>query len=182
VSAYVGVSLLTCKEKFDLDRMLHRGIYQRKDEVTDTMPVAQEAKRSLLQKLLGFNEHYTKGDRTLAWAVFWWTMFNFTVFVVVALWNLLFGVWSDEGWFLYWKYYTIGLTLVVTSITTIWFTIGGTLDLRKMFIRLKTLAVNSDDDGRVIGHMNADDFAALQSQQKESSTESKTGTPPQAPR
>lgn len=89
-------------------------------------------------------------------------MGNFAIFLVVALWNIIFGVWSDHTWFLYWKYYTIGLTAVVGAVSTVWFTIGGTLDLRRLFQRLKILEVNKLDDGRVIGHMNADDYAAAQ--------------------
>ncbi|MCX7868629.1 MAG: hypothetical protein N2322_01640 [Terrimicrobiaceae bacterium] len=167
VAAYIGVSLLTCREKFNLDRMLHRGAYARADEAVGAPTVALEKNRGILQKLLGFNENYTRGDRILAWAVFYWTMGNFAIFLVTALWNLLFGVWSNEVWFLYWKYYTVGLTIVVAAITTVWFTIGGTLDLRRLFQRLRTLKVNTLDDGRVIGHMNADDYAsAVQSSEK----------------
>jgi len=124
--------------------------------------VQAEHKRGWVQKLLGFNEHYSKGDRILAWSVFIWTMLHFAIFIVVAVWNLVFGVWSSETWFLYWKYYTVGLTGFVAIITTVWFTIGGTVDLRSLFRRLKVLQVNKLDDGRVIGHMNADDYAAAQ--------------------
>jgi hypothetical protein len=59
----------------------------------------------------------------------------------------------------------VGLTIVVGAISTVWFTFGGTLDLRKLFKRLKTLQVNANDDARVIGHMNADDYVALQNKQ-----------------
>lgn len=165
ITAYVATSLLTCREPFNMDRMLHRGEYARADDNDGAPSVEAERKRGWLQKLLGFSEHYTRGDRILAWSVFWWTMGNFAIFVFVALWNLIFGVWSDQTWFLYWKYYTVGLTIVVAAISIVWFTIGGTLDLRKLFKRLKTLQVNANDDGRVIGHMNADDYAALQKKQ-----------------
>jgi len=165
ITAYLVTSLLTCRVPFNMDHMLHRGEYARADENTGAPTVEDERKRSWIQKLLGFSEHYTKGDRILAWSVFWWTMTHFAIFVVTALWNVIFGVWSDQTWFLYWKYYTVGLTIVVGAITTVWFTIGGTLDLRTLFKRLKTLQVNTNDDGRVIGHMNADDYAALQKKQ-----------------
>jgi len=164
--SYVTVSLLTCREKFNLDRMLHRGVYARLDESTGALPVAEERRRGLLQRILGFNEKYTRGDRWLAWSVFYWTMGNFAIFLVAAVWNLFFGVWSDKTWFLYWKYYTVGLTAVVGVITTVWFTIGGIRDLRLLFSRLKTLKVNSNDDGRVLGHMNADDFVASKERDK----------------
>ena len=160
VTSYIAVSLLTCRERFNLDRMLHRGPYARPDDDDGSLTVEAEHKRGLLQKLLGFNEHYSKGDRILAWSVFWWTMLNFAIFVVVALWNVLLGVWSAETWFLYWKYYGVGLTGFIAIVTTVWFTIGGTRDLRRMFQRLKELQVNTADDGRVIGHMNADDYEA----------------------
>lgn len=166
-SSYVIVSLLTCREPFNLDRMLHRGEYERPDEDTGTLDVNEEKKRPIFQKLLGFNENYTKGDRILAWSVFVWIMLNFLVFAVVALWNLIFGVWSAKAWFLYWKYYTVGLTFVVTVVTTVWFSIGGTMDLRSLFRRLKTLKVNKLDDGTVIGHMNADDYARMQKEAAE---------------
>jgi hypothetical protein len=87
---------------------------------------------------------------------------HFANFIVVAVWNLAFSVWSSTTWFLYWKYYTGGLTGYVAVITTVWFIIGGTVDLRSLFQRLKVLQVNKLDDGRVIGHMNADDYAAAQ--------------------
>ena len=162
-SSYIVVSLLTCREKFNLDRMLHRGQYKIADGSSGTADaVTAEKKTSILQKLLGFDSQYTRGDRWLAWSVFWWTMLHFAIFVIVALWNLLFGVWSNQTWFLYWKYYTIGLTAVVAVVSTVWFTIGGTIDLRNLFKRLKTLEVNANDTGRVVGHMNADDYAAAQ--------------------
>ena len=167
ITSYIVASLITCREPFNMDRMLHRGPYARKDDDDGAPTVEAEHKRGILQELLGFSEHYTRGDRWLAWSVFWWTMGNFAIFLVVALWNMIFGVWSDHTWFLYWKYYTIGLTAVVGAVSTVWFTIGGTIDLRRLFQRLKTLQVNQLDDGRVIGHMNADDYAASKSSKEE---------------
>ena len=180
VTAYIVTSLATCREPFNLDRMLHRGPYARKDDDDGALTVQAEHKRGWVQKLLGFNEHYSKGDRILAWAVFSWTMLHFAIFIVTALWNILFGVWSAETWFLYWKYYTVGLTGFVAIITTVWFTIGGTIDLRRLFQRLKTLEVNKLDDGRVIGHMNADDYAAAQlaKESKPSLPEERAENPP----
>jgi SSS family solute:Na+ symporter len=177
ISAYIAVSLLTSREAFNLDRMLHRGIYARKEDDDGAPSVEAERRRPWLQKLLGFNEHYTRGDRILAWSVFWWTMGNFAVFAVAALSNILFGVWSDHAWFLYWKYYTIGLTAVVGAISTVWFSIGGTLDLRRLFRRLRDLKVDVRDDGRVIGHMNADDVAVFADIARDSSPP----TPPKTP-
>ena len=46
---------------------------------------------------------------------------------------------------------------LVAIVSTVWFTIGGTLDLRRLFQRLKEKEENILDDGRVIGHVNADE-------------------------
>lgn len=166
ILAYILTSLATCRQPFNLDRMLHRGPYARPDDNDGAPTVEAERHRGWIAKLLGFSEHYTKGDRILAWSVFCWTVLHMTVFFFVVLANVLFGVWSNEGWLLYFKYWSIGSTIVVGTVTTIWFTIGGTLDLRRLFQRLKTLQVNKLDDGRVIGHMNADDYAAAQLSQE----------------
>ena len=181
VSSYVVVSLLTCREKFNLDRMLHRGRYKTQDAASpDTAALPALKKASILQKLLGFDNQYTRGDRWLAWSVFAWTMFHMVIFLIVAAWNLIFGVWSNETWFLYWKYYTVGLTAIVAVVSTVWFTIGGTLDLRSLFQRLKTLEVNTNDTGRVVGHQNADDYAAeeLARESKPSLPEERAENPP----
>jgi SSS family solute:Na+ symporter len=166
ISAYILTSLATCRQPFNMDRMLHRGPYARKDDDDGAPTVEAERHRGWIQKFLGFSEHYTKGDRILAWSVFWWTMFQMAVFILVVLVNTIFGVWSEEGWFLYFKYWGIYFnTILIGTVTTIWFTIGGTLDLRRLFQRLKKLQVNPLDDGRVIGHMNADDYAAQQAKE-----------------
>lgn len=154
VTVYVGVSLLTCRKPFDLDRMLHRGIYALSGENTGAPTVSEESNRSLLEKMTGITDNYSVGDRVIAWSVFWWLTGNFAFFLFVVAWNLFVGVWSPETWFLYWKYYVIGLTIAVAAITTIWFTIGGTVDLLRMFRRLETFVVNSEDDGRVVDGTN----------------------------
>ncbi len=65
-------------------------------------------------------------------------------------------------------------------VSTVWFTIGGTLDLRSLFQRLKTLEVNTNDTGRVVGHQNADDYAAeeLARESKPSLPEERAENPP----
>jgi SSS family solute:Na+ symporter len=100
VTSYIGISLLTCPERFNIDRMLHRGTYVRMDDDDGALTVETEHKRGWVQKLLGSNERYSKGDRVLAWAVFIWTVINFDVFAAATLSNLLFGVWSSQRWFL----------------------------------------------------------------------------------
>lgn len=157
IFSYIAVSLLTSRESFNMDRMLHRGVYTHKGE----KPVVHERVTwgNLWQKLLGFTPEYTRGDKALAWSVFIYSMgWGFGSFVIIALWNLI-TPWPDTwwaGWFLIQNIIIAGIIGVVTSI---WFTIGGSIDLYRLFRRLEEEDVNVLDDGRVVGHMSADDAA-----------------------
>lgn len=51
---------------------------------------------------------------------------------------------------------------MVGAVSTVWFTIGGTRDLLRMFKALKIKETNMLDDGRVIGHVSADDIALVE--------------------
>ena len=51
---------------------------------------------------------------------------------------------------------------VVAVISTIWFTWGGTRDLIRMFRALDQKQVNTLDDGRVVGHVSADDVEMVE--------------------
>lgn len=51
---------------------------------------------------------------------------------------------------------------MVGAVSTVWFTIGGTRDLLRMFKALKIKESIMLDDGRVIGHVSADDIALVE--------------------
>ena len=51
---------------------------------------------------------------------------------------------------------------MVGAVSTVWFTIGGTRDLLRIFKALKIKETNMLDDGRVIGHVSADDIALVE--------------------
>ena len=157
ISLYVVVSLLTCKEAFNMDRMLHRGKYHVEGkELAKT--------RWNFSKMLGINENYTRGDRILAWSVFIWSfVFRFCiVFVGFIIWNLI-SPWPKHwwaNWFWIDYIYVMGLN---ATITVFWFGICGTRDLIRMFKRLDARIENADvlDDGRVEGHVSAADLALV---------------------
>jgi SSS family solute:Na+ symporter len=159
ITTYVVLSLLTCKEGFNMDRMLHRGQYSREErKVADP-----NAKRpGIFKRLLGIDEQFTTGDKILSWSVFIWTMANFCVFLGVAGWNIVLGHWSKEGWANYFFIMNLVVGVAVGAVTSVWFTIGGTLGLRDMFRRLRALKRSKLDDGRVIGHISADDVALVE--------------------
>lgn len=156
VLLYVIVSLLTCKTPFNMDRMLHRGIYS-----VDGKPVEKtEWSMAVIgKKLLGIDKQYTRGDKILAWSVFIYSfIYGFVIcFILVIVWNL-FQPWPDLWWAHYFYWTSIILAGVVGIISTIWFTIGGTVDLMKLFRDLRTKEENQLDDGRVIGNVSAADL------------------------
>lgn len=156
VSTYIIISLLTCREPFDMDRMLHRGKYLREGK-----PVDHRIKgvRDFFRKAVGINEEYTRGDRILAWSVFGWIfVWNFGfAFVGVILWNMIYP-WPANWWANYFFIERFVLGGVIAMVTTVWFTWGGTRDLIRLFRDLKIKQVNELDDGRVIGHVSADDL------------------------
>lgn len=165
ILSYVVVSLLTCKEPFNMDRMLHRGQYHRKDD--GTVDILAEKQLSFSQKFVktfvGIDSQYTKGDKVIAWSAFIYG-FVYTlgiVFLVPLLWNLFIFRWSDTWWSIYYFIVYIVVAALVGLVSTVWFFIGTTLDLKKMFSRLASRQRNEKDDGRVIGHINADDVEAV---------------------
>jgi Na+/proline symporter len=143
VVVYVVVSWLTCKEEFNLDRVLHRGQWAVKeygDERLAALPTMD--KRSRLQQVLGIDEQFTTADKVQTYTIFVWTMFWLAVFVVFSAWNLV-SAWPTSWWAMYWNVVGIWLPLIIGAITTTWFTIGGLRDLRILFRRL--------DEAKIVG-------------------------------
>jgi SSS family solute:Na+ symporter len=149
--SYVVVSLLTCKEDFNMDQMLHRGKY-RVEEGEEPVKTAFN-----LSKLIGIDEHYTANDKFLTFMTSLWTIFWQLVGIGILLWVLFIGKLSDQWWFGYTLYLGIYLPVVVAVITTIWFTIGTTRDIIDLFKTLRNVRRNDADDGTVKDHHNADD-------------------------
>ncbi|MBT3345577.1 MAG: sodium:panthothenate symporter [Gemmatimonadetes bacterium] len=155
VLLYVGISLLTGKESFNMERMLHRGKYRREGE--DEVIYEPVTWRTFYKKFLGINSEYTKGDKILAWSVFLYSMlWGFGSFVVLVAWNAI-SPWPDTWWAEWFKIYNLVVPGIIAVVSTVWFTIGGSIDLRRLFQRLGEKQDNMLDDGRVIGHVSADD-------------------------
>lgn len=163
---YCTVSFLTRKEPFNLDRMLHRGIYS-------DAPAAEpevRAKHTLWEKLIqviGIDENYTRGDKIIAWSVFIYS-FVYTFcgcFLGVIAWNA-FSRWPIEYWSRYFFIVNLLVPGTVAAISTVWFSIGGIIDLRKMFRDLAARVDNPLDDGRVDGHVSLADAAVFQENEK----------------
>ncbi|MCX6937956.1 MAG: sodium:proline symporter [Verrucomicrobia bacterium] len=157
-TVYVVVSLLTARENYNLDRLLHRGIYADRTaqaaEIKSPQPL--EVIKLKLLSLIGINKDFTRKDRWIAGGLFAWALVWFSVFVVVSLWNLV-SPWSAGAWTEYWQVAGLGIPVALTVIITIGFTWGGVCDVRDFFKRLQLRSVNNLDNGTVVDGRNQDE-------------------------
>lgn len=140
ITVYVTVSLLTCREDFNMDRLLHRGIYSVAGEhhkAPDPHPL----------KWLGINEEFTRGDMFIYFAKIGWTGFWFTAFLIGTIWGLTWGI-PNEIWGKWW-HFTVVLGVGIGAVTIIWFLWGGIRDLGDLLRTLRSVDRDPDDDGTV---------------------------------
>jgi Na+/proline symporter len=174
VLAYIIGSLISQKEPFNLDRLLHRGIYAAAGDV-----VKEQAKvsfrRKLFSTLIGITPEYTKGDKMIAWSVFLWSIgYGFILmFCGVLIWNAL-SPWPVRYWGTYFFITTIVASIIVGCISTVWFMIGGFKDLMAMFRDLKARIANPLDDGRVVGHVSLADVEHFEEVEQEKAKDDST--------
>ena len=149
VFLYVTVSLITCRTPFNLERMLHRGIYAD----SETKPRIPWTFKSAFSKIIGIDANYTKGDKILAWSVFLWSFgYGFCLcFLFIIIWNAFYR-WPNEWWAIKFHITTLLIPCVVAIISTIWFSIGGSIDLYRLFKSLASKHDDFSDDGRVHKH------------------------------
>jgi len=160
ITAYIVVSLLTCREDFNMDRMLHRGAYRKADQPTIEKPALLgqgNLLRRVLKALSGIDEQFTRGDKAISYSVMIYSLgWSFGSFLVIVIWNVI-SPWPAAWWANWFFIANIIVASLVGVVSTVWFSIGGTIDLCRMFRDLKKHRVDIHDDGRVIGHQNADD-------------------------
>ena len=161
---YIVVSKLTCRKPFNLAQMLHRSAAmprsdegrvtsdERKVTTRYSSPVTRHSLfRRVASRLVGITPEYTRGDRIIAWCVFFYSLvFSFgCCFLAVAIWNA-FSPWPIERWGRYFVAVHFIVPAVVSAISTVWFGVGGVLGLRQLFRDLAARkAVDETDDGRV---------------------------------
>ena len=158
IALYVVVSLLTCREDYNMDRMLHRGRYAQISEEVEAVVQTAAAKRpKFWQRAIGLDENFTRGDKWIAGGLTGWAMFWAAVMVIGSVWNLI-SPWSTAAWSAYWFVAGLLVPIIITFVTGIWFTWGGIRDIRDLFARLRQTATNESDDGTVIGGRNRDEI------------------------
>ncbi|MEN8255583.1 MAG: sodium:panthothenate symporter, partial [Verrucomicrobiota bacterium] len=161
LTLYCLVSLLTMKEPFNLDRMLHRGIYNV--EEGDEKERFKWSLHTVFSKLIGITKEYSRGDKVIVWAVFSYSMIYYFLFAFlgVVVWNAI-SPWPVLWWSRYFFVVFLGVPSVILLISTVWFFIGGVIDLRKMFRDLEARVANPLDNGRVDGHVSVVDKAQFE--------------------
>lgn len=151
IAVYVGVSLLTCQRDFNLERMLHRGEYTLPD--AGGAAAKPEKKLPAWTRLLGFDHHFSRSDKWIAGLLLGWSVFWFGVVLIGCAWHLV-APWKVSTWLGYWHVTGIVVPIIISLVTGIWFTWGGSRDIRALFVRLKQEKICHLDDGRVTGHTN----------------------------
>ena len=157
--AYVIGSLVTLRHPFNLDRMLHRGEYSNGESMETKSPWTW---KSVWGKLVGIDDEYTTGDKIIAWSVFWFCIvFQFVIlFVVVGIWNWI-SPWPASWWSMYFYVNIIVVGVIVGVVSTVWFMVGGIIDMRRLYRDLAARVNDPLDDGWVDGHISRSDKARL---------------------
>lgn len=137
---YVAISLLTCRQAFDLNRILHR------DE-SRTVPSVDQ--RHWLSRALGFNDDFTRSDKWIAGGLVAWSMLLAAVSAGTVVWNVAIGRWPITWWGTYWLIFGIGVPFLLGLTTFLWFTAGGLRDMRGFFAASRTLRRDASDNGQV---------------------------------
>jgi SSS family solute:Na+ symporter len=140
IIVYVVVSLLTCKQPYNIEKLLHRGEY--------TVPGEKKKLNNVkgIRALIG-GEEFTLRDKFTSLSVIIWGIGWFIVFLIGTIWNY-FNPISNQSWEKFWSIY-VWICLVVGTLITVWFTIGGFKDLKFMFRTLASAARDESDDGMV---------------------------------
>lgn len=130
--------------EFNLERILHRGRYRvAADHVREVKTQSKWA------QVVGITKEFSRGDKVLAIAMVVWNAGWFLWFVGFTIANLFFQI-SDAAWARYHFINVILIPAVLSVPATIWFTVGGVLDIKALFRTLATAQRDHTDDGRVV--------------------------------
>ena len=145
MALYFVVSLLTStKEKFfNLERLLNRGKYAKSRK-----PLPDDKPRSKWLMITGITDEFSRSDAVLAIALVLWHGLHWAWFALFSIINLIFPI-SNAAWGTYWHIHILSY-LVLSIPATIWFTVGGIIDIRSLFRILATAKRDVTDDGRVL--------------------------------
>ena len=142
---YFVVSLLTCKKKYNMDKLLHRGEYAVDDDKVEAAEKGQEV--SWIARKLGFTDEFTTWDKVIYIGQYTWIGFWGIIFVIGTAYNLINDV-SDEAWKSWWKI-QVSIFAAMAVLVTVWYAIGGTCNVIDLYKTLKSKEIDIHDDGTV---------------------------------
>jgi SSS family solute:Na+ symporter len=144
LTVYVLVSLITGRKhkNANLEKILRRGQYA----LPTDEPVAN-SHSSVWLRLVGITQHFTLSDKILAIALLVWQLGWFALFLIITAIHFTFGT-SEAWWTKFWHFYILML-FVISIPATLWFTVGGILDIKALFKRLEEIVRDPTDDGSV---------------------------------
>ena len=171
---YCVVSYFTMKEPFNIERMLHRGKYNLDHNKKERLKWSLS---TVFSKLIGITKEYTTMDKLIAWSLFTYSIVwgFFITFLLVFIWNA-FTPWPIEWWSNYFFVVYLIIPGIMAAISTVWFGIGGFIDLRRLFRDLKARVDNPLDNGQVDGHVSLADkklFEEIEEHEPEDKSENK---------
>lgn len=146
VGGYVIGSYLTYKP-YDLDKLLHRGKY-----ADGPAPVKEKwTLRNIFSKIIGITPEYTRGDRIIAYSVFFYSVVYSVgiIFFGIVIWNAIWP-WPHSWWTVKFFITTLLIPGIVGIISTVWFMIGGLLDAIQLFRDLKKRVEDPNDNGQIL--------------------------------
>ena len=127
---------------FNMEKMLKRGKFAIEGEHIDKSALPPTGLKAILP-----SKEFSKSDKFLYYALIIWTFGWFVLFIIVSIWHFVYGT-SDSWWINFWSF-RVWLTVILGSVTTLWFLIGGFSDIKDMFKMLKKAVRDKHDDGRV---------------------------------
>ncbi len=148
LGSWIALKAGWCKP-FNLDKLLHRGEYADEAE-KERMAKAASVKVSLLERIVGIDGEYTRGDRIIAWSVFIYSIgYGFgVVFLGVLFWNFV-SPWPKPWWGTYYYITSLIVPIIVGCVSTVWFMWGGIRDGIRLFKDLDARVADASDNGFV---------------------------------
>jgi len=147
---YIVLSLFGRRTHFNLDKMLHRGAYRIAGEhisggVGESIPVHK--KFSIMEKVFGFTEDFTRGDKIIYIIAISQSLVMFVLFAVMTALAYFVGL-TDKQWSFY-HYCYFWIMMCASFIVITWLAIGGIRDTISLYRDLRMAKRNLADDGRV---------------------------------
>ncbi len=156
IIVYVITSLFSKEPPCDFDKLFHRGQYALEEDKSQAF---EQPVKGL--KAFGINEHFTKRDKIVYFIIMINMGLTFLAFLAVNIIHLISPL-SDHFWSVLWLVYVWNV-IISGSIVTIWFIIGGGINLQELIVSLKAVRRNDLDDGMVVDHHNLDEQMPKQS-------------------